>query len=76
MGDTCLHKLQKSETSNVLAAMKRKGAENVNRCLQLQAGLLVKHKVNMIVATEARKVPGDTIDAGSHATAFCWDLKM
>ena len=62
MGETCLDKDQRRETTNVLAAMKWKGAESDTWCLQL-------------LATGARKVPVDMVDTGSDAIAFRWDLK-
>ena len=62
-GKTCFHKQQNSETTNVLAAMKGKGAERDKWCLQLPS-------------MGPRKVPGDTVDTGSRPIVFRVDLKM
>ena len=55
--------MQKSETSNVLAAMKGKGAESDKWCLQLPS-------------MGPRKVPGDTVDTGSRPIVVRVDLKL
>ena len=60
MGETSLHKQQQSETTNVLAAMKGKGAASDNWCLQLLAA----------GAQNWARARRHTVDTGSHPIVF------